>query len=237
MAESKLARDKRALLYYWEKEGTVTDERVLAAFRDVPRERFVPAEYRDQAYDDVALPLPAGQTISQPTTVVLMLHHLEAREGMKVLEVGTGSGYAAALLGKIVGSRGQVYTTEIIPELHTLAKRNLATAGAKNVTLLQADGSNGLARHAPYDRIIVAAAAPAIPQPLIDQLKEGGIILIPVGGRLEQALIRGRKRMGELETESLGVYAFVPLTGGHGASEESGEDVGEEEEYPYEGEE
>jgi protein-L-isoaspartate(D-aspartate) O-methyltransferase len=235
----KLERQKRALLYYWEKEETVTDARVLAAFKAVPRERFMPDEYAGEAYVDEARPLPGGQTISQPTTVVQMLQALDVRDGMKVLEVGTGSGYNAALLARLAGPKGRVFSVEIVPELAAYARKRLAAAGARTVTVVEADGSKGLAKHAPYDRIIVTAGAPELPPPLIVQLNEGGIIVIPVGIGLEQALVVGRKRLGQLEMESRGAYAFVPLRGEHGIDSTEGSENGIEEqgEEPYDGEE
>lgn len=208
-------RDKLLLIERWESQKVV-GKPVIAAFRKVPRELFVLPEYQDQAYLDEPLPIPAGQTISQPTTVVLMLDALEVRPGMKVLEIGAGSGYNAALLGVLVGPKGKVITIEIIPELAAFARKNLAKAGITNVTVVKADGSKGYAKEAPYDRIICTAAAPRIPQVLVNQLKDNGILLIPVGSGYLQKMVRARKVKGELETEELGDYVFVPLVGEYG---------------------
>jgi len=211
-----LEREKLRLLELWESQRLVKDRHVLEAFRKIPREMFVPKEFKDDAYRDEPLPISAGQTISQPSTVMLMLDALEVRPGNKVLEIGAGSGYNAALLSFLVGSKGKVISTEIIPALVRFAKSNLKKAGIKKVTVIQTDGSKGHAKEAPYDRIICTAAAPVIPQVLIDQLKEGGIIIIPVGGAWGQTMIRGRKIKGQLETEDLGGYLFVPLRGRFG---------------------
>ncbi len=213
-------REKLQLVEKWESEIGIGDRRVIAAFRKIKRELFVPAGYREQAYIDEPLPIPAGQTISQPTTVVLMLDALEVRPGQKVLEIGAGSGYNAALLSVLVGEKGRVITTEIVPALVKFAKENLKKAGVRNVVVIYSDGSQGYAKEAPYDRIICTAAAPKIPNALVKQLKEGGILLIPVGPMYAQRMIKARKTKGGLETEDLGDYVFVPLVGKFGVKEE-----------------
>lgn len=207
-------REKQRLLARWEAQGI--GKRVLDAFKKVPREKFVLEKYKEDAYADVPLPILAGQTISQPTTVVMMLDALEVRQGMKVLEVGAGSGYNAALLSVLVGSKGKIITTEIIPELAEFARKNLKNAGIKNVVVVRHDGSQGFEKEAPYDRIICTAAAPKIPKPLTDQLKEGGVLLVPVGPACGQEMIRARKQKGKIITEKLGGFIFVPLTGKFG---------------------
>ncbi len=211
-----LSRKKLELLERWESARAVQDKRVLTAFRKVRRELFVLPEYQDQAYVDEPLPILAGQTISQPSTVVLMLDALEVKEGHTVLEIGAGSGYNAALLGVLVGEKGKVITTEIIPELVKFAKDNLKNAGMTNVAVVKTDGSTGYMKGAPYDRIICTAAAPRIPKVLVDQLKEQGVLLIPVGSGYVQRMVRARKIKGKLEAENLGDYVFVPLTGEFG---------------------
>lgn len=183
---------------------------VIDAFYAVKRENFVRPQDRKHAYDNNPLLIPGGQTISQPLTVAVMTEALDARRGDKVLEVGSGSGYQAAILSEIVGSTGNIITTEIIPELFEFAKKNLSEF--KNVTVLNADGSRGYEKEAPYDRIIVTASAPAIPKPLVEQLKENGKLVIPVGDRM----ILCEKKNGKTEQAFLGYYAFVPLTGEHG---------------------
>jgi len=162
------------------------------------------------------LPIGYEQTISQPTTVLIMTEALELKKGQKVLEVGAGSGYQAALIGNLVGAKGKVITTEIIPELAKFAKANLKKAKIKNAFVVEYDGSQGYGKEAPYDRIIVTAACPEIPKPLVDQLKEGGIIIAPVGSFLGQKMVKGTKRKGGLETYSLGDFVFVPLKGKYG---------------------
>ncbi len=212
-----MSRRLKELLDYWWEKGIVEDEKVLSAFQKVKREIFVPPELVEEAYSDMALPIGHEQTISQPTTVALMTQALELRKGQKVLEIGAGSAYKAALLAHIVGKNGRVVSTEIISELVALARRNLLRAGVKNVILVRTDGSEGYAKEAPYDRIIMTAASPQIPLHLLAQLKDGGILLAPVGGSLGQSMIRVRKlKGGKLSEENLGEYIFVPLRGKKG---------------------
>jgi len=188
-------------------EKILKTKAVIDAFNKVPREDFVPAEYKKHAYTNEPLPIGHGQTISQPLTVAVMTELLEAKKGHKILEVGTGSGYQAAILSEIVGTVGKIITTEIIPELFEFAKKNLARY--KNVNVLNIDGSLGYPGK--YDRIIVAASAPSVPKPLIEQLKEGGRLVIPVEDRM--MLI---EKNGKIKETFIGYYAFVPLTGKHG---------------------
>ncbi|KHO48277.1 MAG: protein-L-isoaspartate(D-aspartate) O-methyltransferase [archaeon GW2011_AR5] len=175
----------------------------------MPRENFVLPEQGRYAYANYPLPIPGQQTISQPLTVAVMTEALEARRGDKILEVGTGSGYQAAILSEIVGTTGKIITTEIIPELFEFAKKNLA--GYENTKVICADGSKGYPPEKPYDGIIVTASAPSVPEPLTEQLKEGGRLVIPVG---DQMIIVEKK--DGLQQKFLGYYAFVPLTGKHG---------------------
>ncbi|MBI2575406.1 protein-L-isoaspartate(D-aspartate) O-methyltransferase [Candidatus Woesearchaeota archaeon] len=212
-----LQEQKRKLAEYWQETGLVTDKKAIKAFMGVPREMFVPEHYRAESYGDYPLPLPSGQTISQPTTVMIITQALELHTGQKVLEVGAGSGYQAAIIAEMVGSKGTVYATEIIPELAALAGQNLKMAGIKNVKVMCMDGSRGYEKAAPYDRIVVSAACSEIPKPLAEQLKEEGIIVAPVGNSWQgQQLIKARKKNGRLETENLGDFVFVPLKGKHG---------------------
>lgn len=191
----------------------IFDQRVLRAMEEVPRHRFVPEESRVSAYEDRPLPIGQGQTISQPYIVALMLQTLELTGDEKALEVGTGSGYQAALLGWLVK---QVYTVEIIPELAETARTLLKELQFDNVEVVAANGSIGWKAGAPYDAIIVAAASPLIPRSLIEQLQEGGRLVLPVGTRYEQRLLRIRKDGHEVRTEDLGSCAFVPLVGAEG---------------------
>lgn len=194
----------------------IKDMKVIDAFKEVKRDSFMKPEHKEEAYGDYPLPIGEGQTISQPTTVMLMTEALELKEGHKVLEVGSGSGYQAAIISKIVGEKGKVVSTEIIPELAEFAKRNLENAGIKNVEVINSDGSKGYKKEAPYDRILVAAASPRIPKALVSQLKENGIIIIPVGDLNEQTMIKGTKKNSRLIEENLGQFMFVPLKGKYG---------------------
>jgi protein-L-isoaspartate(D-aspartate) O-methyltransferase len=177
----------------------------------VPRERFVPDESRDFAYEDTPLHIGHGQTISAPSMVAIMCDILDVREGDKVLDVGTGWGYHAAILSVLAGS-GMVYSIERIPELAGRAQKILEELGFHNVKVLVGDGSEGLPEFAPYDRINVAAAAPEIPGVLAEQLAEGGRLVVPVG-RYLQELILVLKKNGRTETFRKGGVAFVPLVG------------------------
>lgn len=206
-----LEEKKRALIDYLVREGILKSKEIINAFKTVLREEFVLPEYREYAYIDEPLPILAGQTISQPTTVAIMTEALEPARGQKILEVGTGSGYQAAILSKIVGPKGKIYTIERIPELYKFAVKNLQSY--KNVEVILGDGSKGYQAAAPYDRIIVTAAAPKIPKSLFDQLKEGGIMLIPIGFGLSQKMYKIRKIKNKMQKEDLGYFVFVPLVG------------------------
>lgn len=205
--------DKERLAKYWTESGIIRDKRIIEAFNSVPRERFVLKEYEAEAYADYALPIIEGQTISQPSTIMIMIQAIEPKKEDNVLEIGTGSGYNAALLSKLVR---KVITTEIIPQLINYAEKNLRNAGIKNVDVVLADGSTGYDKEAPYDKIIVTAACPEIPLPLIEQLKENGIIVAPVGPLYAQKMLRGVKKKGRLVIEDLGHFVFVPLKGRYG---------------------
>jgi protein-L-isoaspartate(D-aspartate) O-methyltransferase len=190
---------------------------VISAFKAIPRENFVPESHKDEAYADHPLPIGYDQTISQPTTVMIMTDALELNKGDKVLEIGTGSGYQAAIISVIIGAKGKVITTEIVPELAAFARANLKKTKITNVKVICTDGSQGYSKEAPYDRIIVTAACPKIPQVLIDQLKQNGIIVAPVGSLFfGQSMIKGIKRNNQLETRNLGSFVFVPLKGKYG---------------------
>jgi protein-L-isoaspartate(D-aspartate) O-methyltransferase len=186
-------------------------ERVLEAMEKVPRERFVPDDARDFAYEDMPLHIGHGQTISAPSMVAIMCDILDVRDGDKVLDVGTGWGYHAAILSVLAGS-GMVHTVERIPELAERAQKILRELGYDNVKVIAGDGSEGLPEFAPYDRINVAAAAPEIPKALTEELAEGGRLVVPVG-RYIQELILAVKKNGRIETYQKGGVAFVPLVG------------------------
>ena len=208
-------KSKEHLIGYWADSGIIKNKKVIEAFKKIPREKFI-KEHKDEAYGDYPLSIGEGQTISQPTTVMIMTEALELKEGNKVLEVGSGSGYQAAIISEIVGNKGKVISTEIIGKLAEFAKENIKKLNIKNVEIIKHDGSKGYEKEAPYDRIIVTAAAPKIPKLLIEQLKENGIIVAPVGNLLEQAMIKGIKNNGRLEEENLGNFMFVPLKGKYG---------------------
>jgi len=192
----------------------VADARVLAAMRRTPRHEFVLPEYLPQAYADHPLPIGYGQTISQPYIVALMSEALQVQPGDRVLEIGTGSGYQAAVLAEM---GAEVYTMEIVPELADQAAKRLPGLGYRNVWVLQADGYYGWEEHAPYDAIIVTAAPDHLPQPLPLQLKEDGRLVVPIGppGAV-QTLWLFEKQGDDLLASNLGAVSFVPLTGeGH----------------------
>ena len=209
--------EKQRLIDYWRKSGTIKDEKLLKAFEEVPREIFIRNGFEEEAYGDYPLPIGSGQTISQPTTVMIMTQALELKEGQKVLEIGAGSGWQAAIIGKIVGKKGKVITTEIIPELAEFAKNNIKKAKINNVKVINYDGSQGYKKEAPYDRCIITAACPEIPPLIIEQLKEDGILVAPVGSlAFGQNMTKLRKTSSGIETELLGSFVFVPLKGKYG---------------------
>lgn len=189
------------------------DPRLLAAFESVPRHLFVPEEYRQRSYADGPLPIGYGQTISQPYIVALMTHLLELTGRERVLEVGTGSGYQAAILSRLAA---EVHTVEIVPELFAQAERTLSELGCANVHSHLADGSLGWTAAAPYDGILVTAAAPSAPRALLDQLAEEGRLVLPVGGLGYQELEIWRKENEEFKRKSSLGVAFVPLRGEYG---------------------
>ncbi len=199
----------------------VTDVNILRAMETVPRHEFVPDEYLDHAYEDHPLPIGYGQTISQPYIVAWMTELLALKPGEKVLEIGTGSGYQAAVLTEL--GFVDVYSIEIIPELAQEAAQRMLKLGYTKVRLKQGDGYYGWEEYAPYDAIIVTAAPDHLPSPLVDQLKEGGRLVIPIGppGGY-QSLWKFIKQDGDVKAYNLGGVAFVPLTGA-GSSSQSGE--------------
>ena len=189
----------------------IKDQRVLQAMKELQRELFVPEEFREKAYQDRPLPIAEGQTISQPYVVAYMTEALGLTGGEKVLEIGTGSGYQAAVLAKIVA---QVFTIEIREILATSAAKRLKDLGYANVSVKRADGYFGWPEQGPFDAIMITAAANHIPPPLLAQLKEGGRLIVPLGStRYVQTLVRVTKRGGRFQTERLLDVRFVPMTG------------------------
>jgi protein-L-isoaspartate(D-aspartate) O-methyltransferase len=195
----------------------VTDRRVLAALAGAPRHLFVPPTLAHTAYDDGPLPIGHGQTISQPYIVALMTAALAPRRAHRTLEIGTGSGYQAAVLARIVR---EVHTVERLACLAAAAEERLARLGYRNVVFHVGDGSNGWADAAPFDGILVSAAAPAVPQPLIDQLGVGGRLVVPVGDRGWQTLTVVERGAGGMRTWTEGDCRFVPLIGRHAFAED-----------------
>ncbi|MDD1687665.1 protein-L-isoaspartate(D-aspartate) O-methyltransferase [Methanoregula sp.] len=191
----------------------ISNPRILAAMRDIPRHLFIPPPYNTSAYEDAPLPIGNGQTISQPYIVALMTELLDPRPGDRVLEIGAGSGYQAAILSMLVQ---HVTTIERIPAVADLARANLAELGFNNVSVIVGDGTQGYPEDAPYDGIMITAATPEIPQPLIDQLADGGRLVAPVGGREIQELITLARKGDSMERSSHGGVRFVPLIGEFG---------------------
>lgn len=197
-------------------EYHVNEKKVLETMLRVPRHKFVPEYAQSTAYIDMPLEIGSGQTISAPHMVAIMCELLELSEGNTVLEIGAGSGYNAAVMAELVGKKGHIYTVERIESLANFARKNLEKTGYENVTVLLEDGSMGYSKYAPYDRITVTCAAPDIPEPLLEQLKPGGIMVIPVGTH-SQELIRVKKDSeGKVYIDRKGGVIFVPLIGKYG---------------------
>jgi protein-L-isoaspartate(D-aspartate) O-methyltransferase len=190
----------------------IRSEAVLQAMRAVPREEFVPEELQEFAYRNAPLPIEGGQTISQPLIVAIMTEALELEPNDRVLEIGTGSGYAAAVLSKLVK---EVFSVERIPELAKISTERLRRLGFSNVRVLLGDGTLGWPEQAPFDAIVVTAAGPIVPPALLEQLREGGRLVMPIGdARYSQELIRViRQEKGHFQRENLGGVRFVPLVG------------------------
>ncbi|MCX6356431.1 MAG: protein-L-isoaspartate(D-aspartate) O-methyltransferase [Candidatus Aureabacteria bacterium] len=195
----------------------ITDPRVLSAFRRVPRHRFVGGQLNHSAYEDHPLPIGEGQTISQPYMVACMTQCLQLAGGERVLEIGTGSGYQAAILAECAR---EVYTVERVPALAKKAEAILGELGYTNVRFLTADGTEGWPEHAPYEGIIVTAGAPQIPKPLVEQLTPGGRLVIPVGGGWSQELMVVRREGDAVTEEPVCGCVFVPLVGKFGWKED-----------------
>lgn len=202
---------KESLILYWEKSTIVTDKKVVDAFKKIKRENFILQKDKDQVYNDTALSLICGSTLSQPTTIMVMLQAVELKPNLKVLEIGTGSGYTAALLNELVKPRGKVFTIEIYPDLVDFAKRNLKKENVTDVEVVVGDGKQGLESEAPFDRILVNASTEHIPEILLEQLKVGGILLAPIGPEYGQKLIKFTKEKTKIKEEVLGDFTFIKL--------------------------
>ena len=205
---------KQELLQFWKERGV--DDILLTAFSKVPRENFISPQLKIHAYDDHPLPTMRNQSISQPSTIIIMLRALDLQAGESVFEIGAGAGYQAALMADLVGEQGKIVTTEVIPELVQVARQRMDELKLNNVLVVEGDGAGGYTTQAPYDKIIITAACPGIPQPLIAQLKEGGIIVAPVGDLQSQTMVKGKKENGKLSLEFLGDFTFVPMKGKYG---------------------
>lgn len=207
--------EKQELLEFW-KDHFEFDTRLLRVFNEVDRALFVPDDLKEEAYDDRPLPILRGKTISQPTAVMTMTAALDVQEGDTVFEVGTGSGYQTALLAKLAGKKGKVISSEVIPELIHFSRANLQRAGILNAEVIEEDGSKGWETEAPYDRIMITAAAREFPKELLAQLRVGGVIVAPLGDEKEQTMTRATKLDRGIELEFLGPFMFSPLYGKYG---------------------
>jgi protein-L-isoaspartate(D-aspartate) O-methyltransferase len=208
--EVELTARRRYLVEQVRASG-VADPAVLAALQAVPRHRFVPPEWRHLAYEDIPLPIGAGQTISQPSLVALMTTRVRARPGLRVLEIGTGSGYQAAVLAECVGP-GEVDTIEIVPNLGQRAEALLRELGYRNVHVRIGDGHAGWPERAPFDAIVLTAAPERVPKPLLEQLRVGGRLVAPVGRDEQKLVVISRTERGLL-TDVVTYVRFVPMTG------------------------
>lgn len=207
----KFREQRRQMVQSQMKARDIDNERVLNAMRSVPRHNFVPSQYQSEAYADHPLPIGYGQTISQPYIVALMTQELNVEKEDRVLEVGTGSGYQAAVLAELAE---EVYSIEIVPELAEKAKKTLKENCYFNAHVKQGDGYFGWREHSPFDKIIITAAATHIPRPLIDQLKDGGKLIVPLGSvRYHQTLTLIAKDGNKLTSEYITSVRFVPMTG------------------------
>ncbi|MCX7945100.1 MAG: protein-L-isoaspartate(D-aspartate) O-methyltransferase [Deltaproteobacteria bacterium] len=205
----KFAKMRAEMIEYQLKARDIRDEKVLSAMSKVPRERFIPIQLIDRAYDDGPLPIGEGQTISQPYIVAYMTEQLRLKGGERVLEIGTGSGYQAAVLAEIVK---EVYTIEIIETLSKRAESVLKELGYKNIKFKVGDGYFGWEEHAPFDAIMITAAPPKIPQPLLQQLKVGGRLIAPVGETYQELVLITKTETG-IKQDSLIPVIFVPMRG------------------------
>lgn len=204
------------------RRGFLKSPEIVEAFRNVPREKFVPSRVREEAYADHPLSIGEGQTISAPSMIAIMLEVLEAEKGQNVLEIGTGSGYNAALLDEMVGNEGKVYTIERLERIARIGRENLRRTDHNQVEVVIGDGTRGYDKGFPWDRILVTACSPQVPEPLIEQLKVGGKVVAPVGSHFMSQTLTVIEKTGSSETEvhEYGSCAFVPLVGEYGWQDE-----------------
>jgi protein-L-isoaspartate(D-aspartate) O-methyltransferase len=208
-------QERQRLVKNLTREGYIKTESVKQAFLTIPRETFLSDSLKNYAYVDIPLEIGQDQTISAPHMVAIMCESLDIKDGQKILEIGTGSGYHAAIVAQLVGKTGLVYTIERFESLAKKAKENLKQIGCTNVIVEVGDGSCGLPLYQPYDRIYVTCAAPNLPQPLIDQLQDSGKLLVPVGDKFCELTLLEMKK-GKSVIHRLGGCVFVPLIGKYG---------------------
>ncbi|MEW6295692.1 MAG: protein-L-isoaspartate(D-aspartate) O-methyltransferase [Candidatus Diapherotrites archaeon] len=213
MNEREFELKRNNLVRYLKESDVIKSLLIEKAFLKVKRELFMPSHLTEYAYSDNAFPIGFNQTISQPYTIAVMLELLDAGEGMKVLEVGSGSGYVCALLSEIVGPKGKVFGIELVKELFEQAKENLKLQGCRNAELFLGDGTKGLSERMPFDRILLSAAAGDVPEALVEQLSEGGKIVAPVGDHWSQQMQVIDKSKGKIRKiiPLPGYFVFVPL--------------------------
>ncbi|MFZ8936897.1 MAG: protein-L-isoaspartate(D-aspartate) O-methyltransferase [Nitrosopumilaceae archaeon] len=199
-----------ALINVMQSTGFLTDNKVENAIRNIPRHNFVPDSQKNEAYDNSPIPIMKNQTISQPSVVARMTEWLDLKEGQKVLEIGSGSGWQTAILANLVGS-GKVFTVERHSELAKFAKQNLEKLGIKNVEIIKGDGHLGLPEKSPFNRIMITAACKKVPEKLLDQLEVGGLLIAPVGENIQSLVLLKKTHKGIVEIENQKGYVFVPL--------------------------
>ncbi len=210
--EKKYHKTINDLIIYLKNSKFLTDNRVESALRNIPRHEFVPESELDCAYNNEPLPIMKKQTISQPGVVTRMTEWLDVKDGQKILEIGTGSGWQSAILSYLVG-KGNVYSVERHPELVKFAQENLKKLDIDNVHVVLSDGTLGYPKESPYDRIIITAACTKIPTPLLDQLSENGLIIAPVGTSSQSLVLLKKTQKGMIEIKNQSKYVFVPLVG------------------------
>jgi protein-L-isoaspartate(D-aspartate) O-methyltransferase len=214
-AEDKISKEKRIRMAERLRSKLNLSNSVVEAMKKVPRHFFVPSSYRSEAYIDTPLPIGKGQTISAPHMVAIMCELLDLKKGEKVLEVGAGSGYHAAVVAELVEREGKVIAIERVSELAERARETLKELGYDNVVVIVGDGSKGYEAEAPYDKIYVTASAPEVPKPLLEQLKVGGRLIIPLGDFMQHLYIVDKDRE-QIKKKNWGAVRFVPLVGEYG---------------------